>query len=93
MANILIPTALRAFTDGKKQVDVPGGTAGDAIEALAAEFPDIRKHLYDDEGKLRSYVNVFIGDENIRDLGGLAAPVAADGTLSLAPTAIAGELK
>ncbi|MDR3224921.1 MAG: MoaD/ThiS family protein [Clostridiales Family XIII bacterium] len=89
MANILIPTALRAFTDGNAQVDVSGQTAGEAIEALAANFPDIRQHLYDGDGKLRSYVNVYIGDENIRDLGGLAAPVAENGVLSLVP-AIAG---
>jgi molybdopterin converting factor small subunit len=89
MAKILIPTALRAFTDGNAQVEATGHTAGELIESLAVLYPDIRQHLYDEEGVLRSYVNVFIGDEDIRSLGGLAAPVGAAEELTLVP-AIAG---
>jgi molybdopterin converting factor small subunit len=89
MAKILIPTALRAFTDGNSSVEAKGHTAGELIESLAGTYPDIRQHLYDEEGTLRSYVNVFIGDEDIRALGGLAAPVGASEEVTLVP-AIAG---
>jgi molybdopterin converting factor small subunit len=89
MAKVLIPTALRAFTDGSAQIEAPGRTAGEVIESVAAAYPDIRRHLYDDEGALRSYVNVFVGDEDIRGFGGLAAPVPEDGVVTLVP-AIAG---
>jgi molybdopterin converting factor small subunit len=89
MAKVLIPTALRAFTNGEKQIEAAGSTAGEAIEAVAAAYPDIRQHLYDDAGELRSYVNIFLGDENIRELGGLDAPIADNDVLALVP-AIAG---
>jgi molybdopterin converting factor small subunit len=89
MATVLIPTALRAFTDENAQVEAEGQTVGEAIEAVAAAYPDIRKHLYDEQGELRSYVNVFVGDEDIRGFGGLSAPVGADGVVTLVP-AIAG---
>jgi molybdopterin converting factor small subunit len=89
MATILIPTALRAFTDGNSQIKAEGHTAGELIESLANAYPDIRQHLYEENGDLRSYVNVFIGDEDIRSLGGLAAPVTEKEELMLVP-AIAG---
>jgi molybdopterin converting factor small subunit len=92
MAKVFIPTALRAFADGKAQIEVAGGTAGEVIAALADLYPDIKRHIYDEDGKLRSYVNVFVGDEDIRNFGGLAAPVTADGVVTLVP-AIAGGIR
>ncbi|MDR3365030.1 MAG: MoaD/ThiS family protein [Clostridiales Family XIII bacterium] len=89
MAKILIPTALRAFTDGKSEAEAEGKTVGEVIAAFAAAYPDIARHLYDEEGRLRSYVNVFVGDENIRGFGGLDAPVKDGETVTLVP-AIAG---
>ncbi|MDR1728938.1 MAG: MoaD/ThiS family protein [Acidobacteriota bacterium] len=89
MAKVFIPTALRAFADGKAQVEVGGATAGEVVAALAELYPDIRRHIYDAEGKLRSYVNVFVGEEDIRNFGGLGAPVPPDGEVTLVP-AIAG---
>ncbi|MDR0875434.1 MAG: MoaD/ThiS family protein [Clostridiales Family XIII bacterium] len=89
MAKVLIPTALRAFTDGSSEVEGAGKTAGEVITAVTESYPEIQKHLFDEEGKLRSYVNVFIGDENIRNLGGLDAPVHEGDVVTLVP-AIAG---
>jgi molybdopterin converting factor small subunit len=89
MVKVLIPTALRAFTDGNAEIEVEGRTAGEAVEAVAEAYPDIRRHLYDEQGELRSYVNIFVGDEDIRSFGGLSAPVAEDGVVTLVP-AIAG---
>jgi molybdopterin converting factor small subunit len=89
MAKILIPTALRAFTDGNAEIEAAGRTVGEVVESVAEAYPDIRRHLYDEQGELRSYVNVFVGDEDIRGFGGLGAPVAEDGLVTLVP-AIAG---
>jgi len=89
MAKVILPTALRAFADGQKEVEAAGGTVGEVLEALAAAYPDLKRHLYDDAGKLRQYVNVFLGEDNIRDFGGLAAPAKEDSVVTLVP-AIAG---
>jgi len=86
MAKILIPSSLRGFTAGKSVIEADGPTAGDVILAACEAYPDIKEHIYDDDGSLRSYVNVFIGDDGVRDL---ATPVSASDTISIIP-AIAG---
>jgi adenylyltransferase/sulfurtransferase len=86
--NILIPTALRTFTDRASEVSVEGATVGQAIGALAEKYPDIKQHLYK-EGELRSFINIFIGETNIKNLQGLDTPVAPDAQIVLVP-AIAG---
>jgi molybdopterin converting factor small subunit len=89
MANLLIPTALRAFTDGKSEAALAGDTVGALLEAFAAQYPDIRTHLYDDAGAPRSFINIYVGETNIKNAGGLDTPLAADATVMLVP-AIAG---
>ncbi|MDR1885427.1 MAG: MoaD/ThiS family protein [Synergistaceae bacterium] len=86
---ILIPTALRAFTDGRSEVQARGATAGEAIAAFADDYPDIRRHLYDDSGVLRSFINVYLGETNIKNLEGAGTPVKDGDILMLVP-AIAG---
>jgi molybdopterin converting factor small subunit len=86
---IQIPTALRSFTNRQDEVQVEGATAGAAIAALAERYPDIRQHLYQDDGSLRSFINVFLGDDNIKKLRGLDTPVENGAVLTLVP-AIAG---
>lgn len=86
---ILIPTALRAFTDRKAEVEVEGRTAGEAIAAFAGIYPDIRRHLYDDGGSLRSFVNIYVGEKNVKDASGLETPVPDGETVMIVP-AIAG---
>jgi molybdopterin/thiamine biosynthesis adenylyltransferase/rhodanese-related sulfurtransferase/molybdopterin converting factor small subunit len=63
---LLIPTALRTFADGSEAVDVLGHTVGEAVESLFGRFPDLRRHLYNDEGQLRNFVNIYVNDEDIR---------------------------
>ena len=75
MARILIPTPLRQFADKQDTVDLPGATVGEVLTALTARFPDLKKQLYNDEGKLRSFVNVYLNDEDIRYLNKDATPV------------------
>ncbi|MDR2633518.1 MAG: MoaD/ThiS family protein [Treponema sp.] len=87
---IQIPTALRPFTDRQGEVTVAAGTVGEAIAALAQSYPDITGHLYQEGGKeLRSFINVFVGDTNIKKLTGLDTPLPEGGTIMLVP-AIAG---
>ncbi|MDR1489523.1 MAG: MoaD/ThiS family protein [Desulfovibrio sp.] len=86
---ILIPTALRAFTGRQSQAQADGKTVGEVLKAFADANPDVRQHLYDENGELRSFVNVYIGDVNIRNAGGLGGPIEDGDTLTLVP-AIAG---
>jgi adenylyltransferase/sulfurtransferase len=88
---ILIPTPLRRYVGGAKQVEVTAENVEGALAALAATYPDLRAQLFDDGGKLRSFVNVFLGDRNVRDLsrGGEAVELREGDTLTIVP-AIAG---
>ncbi|MDR1806417.1 MAG: MoaD/ThiS family protein [Propionibacteriaceae bacterium] len=92
MAKLSIPTALRAYTERQAKVDADGATVGAALAALADRYPDLRPHLFDEAGELRGFVNVFVGDTNIRSLAGLATPVTPDSVVALVP-AIAGGLR
>ncbi len=86
---IHIPTPLRPYSNKQSTVDVSAKTVAEALTALTAQFPDLRKHLYTDEGKLRAFVNVYLNDEDIRFLKNLETPVKAGDEISIVP-AIAG---
>jgi molybdopterin converting factor small subunit len=91
MAKVLIPTPLRQYTDKKESVDANGSTAGEVLGALTAQYPDLRKQLYSDEGKLRSFVNVYVNDEDIRYLQRDATPVKDSDTLTIVPSIAGGQ--
>jgi len=86
---IQIPTALRVFTDRKPEVSANGATVREAVADFAASYPDIAAHLYDEGGALRSFINVYLGDTNVKNLQGFDTPVKDGDTLMLVP-AIAG---
>src|SRR5580700_9178579 len=90
MAKILIPTPLRQFTGKQDSVTVTGDTVGSALADLTAQFPDLRKQIFTDEGKVRSFVNVYLNDEDIRYLGKDATPTKDGDTLSLVPSIAGG---
>ena len=90
MAKILIPTALRQFTEQSDSVEVSGGTVGQALQNLTAKYPNIKKNLFNDQGKLRSFVNVYLNDEDIRYMKKEATPVAESDTLSIVPSIAGG---
>lgn len=90
MAKILIPTPLRQYADKKDSVEASGSTVGEVLNALATSHPDLRRHLYNDEGKLRSFVNVYLNDEDIRYLNKEATPVKDSDTLSIVPSIAGG---
>ena len=89
MPKILLPTPLRPFADGAATIDVGGSTVGDALSELVDRHPQLRKHLYDDAGKLRSFVNLYRNDEDVRYLGSLETEVGEGDTVSILP-AVAG---
>jgi sulfur-carrier protein len=86
---IRIPTQLRTFTGGSGEVQVEAASVGDALKALDAAHPGLADRLFDESGQLRRFVNVFLADEDVRFLEGLATPIAEGQTLSIVP-AVAG---
>src|SRR5229473_2782784 len=93
MAKILIPTPLRQYAEKSDSLEVGGSTVGEVLTALTAQFPDLRKQLFNDEGKLRSFVNVYLNDEDIRYLKKDATVVASGDTLSIVPSIAGGAVE
>lgn len=88
--SILIPTALRGFAGGQSEVQVNARTVGEALAAMTTQHPTLRKHLFADDGKLRSFVNVYLGDEDIRHARGLDTPVADGASIMIVPSIAGG---
>jgi adenylyltransferase/sulfurtransferase len=88
---VIIPTPLRQFADGKSEIEVEASTAGEALEKLTAEYGELRKHLYKDD-ELRSFVNVYVGEEDIRDLDGTDTKVADGGEVLIVPSIAGGNI-
>ena len=87
--SVLIPSALRAFVDRQSEIEAEGNTVGEALARVAAQYPDLKHQIYEDDTKLRGFVNVFVDGTNIKKLNGLETPVAAGATVMIVP-AIAG---
>jgi molybdopterin converting factor small subunit len=87
---IQIPTPLRRFTGDQGEVEAQGGTVGEAMRDLIARHPALERHLYTEDGTLRTFVNLFLNDEDVRHLGREATPVAAGDTLSIIPSIAGG---
>jgi molybdopterin/thiamine biosynthesis adenylyltransferase/rhodanese-related sulfurtransferase/molybdopterin converting factor small subunit len=90
MAKILIPTPLRPFTDKQDSVDVTGATVGELLADLTQKHAGLKAHLYNEQGTLRSFVNVYVNDEDIRYLQKEQTPVNANDTVSIIPSVAGG---
>src|ERR1700731_2679672 len=90
MPKVLIPTPLRQYAGKQDAVELAGATVGEVLNQLTGQYQDLRRQLYSDEGKLRSFVNVYLNDEDIRYLKKEATPVAAGGTLLIVPCIAGG---
>ncbi|MEI8263041.1 MAG: MoaD/ThiS family protein [Actinomycetes bacterium] len=86
---IRVPTQLRQLTAGTGEITVEATTVGEALHALEASYPGFGERIFDEAGALRRFVNVFLADEDVRFLEGLATPVADGVTISIVP-AVAG---
>jgi molybdopterin synthase sulfur carrier subunit len=88
-ATVRIPTILRTYTAGAGEVAADGRTLAELLESLEANHRGIRGRILDDAGQLRRFVNVYVGDEDVRFSGGLDAPVPEGAKVSIIP-AVAG---
>lgn len=89
MATIIIPTPLRKFTNNSSRLQLNADSIQDAVNELTLNFPDLKKHLLDEHGKLRSFINVFVGSDDIRTLQQEQTLLKEDSIISIVP-AIAG---
>jgi molybdopterin converting factor small subunit len=86
---VRIPTQLRSLSAGSSEVTVEASTVSEALKALEAAHPGFAERLFDDDGRLRRFVNVFVADEDIRFLDGVETPLPTGSTVSIVP-AVAG---
>ena len=89
MATVIIPTPLRKFTNNTARLTVQATTVSDMIQILITQFPDLRKHLLDANGTVPSFINIFVNDDDIRNLQREQTVVMEGATVSIVP-AIAG---
>ena len=87
---ILIPTPLRPFAGKQDVVEVEGTTVGDALQRLVGQYGDLRRHLYNEDGRLRSFVNIYVNDEDIRHLDREQTALSAGDTISIVPSVAGG---
>jgi molybdopterin converting factor small subunit len=86
---VRVPAQLRSLTQGLVEVPVEGGTVGEVLQALDATYPGFAARLFDDEGRIRRFVNLFLVDQDVRFLQGLDTSVDQGQTISIVP-AVAG---
>ena len=87
---ILIPTPLRPFTDKLDAVEVDGATIGELLQNLTTKYGGLKQHLYSSEGKLRSFVNIYVNDDDIRYLQKDQTPLKSGDTVSIIPSVAGG---
>jgi len=86
---VRIPTVLRPATSGAAALDIDGATVGEVLGKLSADYPALTSQLFNDDGSLHRFLNVYVNDDDVRYLGGLDAPVADGDDVTLLP-AVAG---
>ncbi len=91
MATLRIPSPLRPYAGGASQLDLSAGDVAGALAELLAAHPELKPHLFTESGELRAFVNLFVNDENMRDLKGVDTPLKPGDTLMILPS-IAGGL-
>lgn len=87
---VLIPTPLRPYTEDQKAISITGNTVGEILDQLIARFPKLRKYLYKKDGTLRSFVNVYVNDEDIRYLNQEMSVIQNGDKISIIPSIAGG---
>ncbi len=90
MPVLRIPTPLRSYTSGQSEVNVSGGKISEALTDLTQQYPTIKPHIFNDGGELRPFVNLFVGENNIKDLQGVETPIQDGDRLVLIPSIAGG---
>jgi len=90
MSKISIPAPLRPYAGKQAIVEVEAGTVSEALSSLVSQHPDLRRHLYTEDGKLRAFVNVYLNEEDVRYLQKEATPLHDGDTISIVPSIAGG---
>ncbi len=90
MPTLKLPTPLRPYAENQASFDLPGETVGEILEMVVEQHPTLKKHLFNEEGQIRPFVNLFLGDENINQLEGLETPLADGDTVLIIPSIAGG---
>jgi len=90
MPKVIIPTPLRQYAGKQEALDLKAKTVGELLQQLVTQYGDLRRHLYTDDGKLRSFVNVYLNDEDIRYLQKESTPVKESDVVSIVPSIAGG---
>lgn len=90
MPVLRIPTPLRAYTNGQSEVNVNGSNISDALTDLTTQYPALKPHLFNEGGDLRPFVNLFVGENNIKDLQGVDTPINDREKIMLIPSIAGG---
>ena len=89
---VIIPTPLRQYAGRKDAVEIQATTIAEALSGLTSQYGDLRKHLYNEDGKLRSFVNVYVNDEDIRFLQKDQTPLSDTDIISIVPSIAGGSM-
>jgi adenylyltransferase/sulfurtransferase len=90
MPTLRIPTPLRSYTNGQSEVTVKGKTVAEVMNNLTSLYPSLRPHLFNGEGQLRAFVNLYLNEDNIKDLQGVETPLQENDRLMLIPSIAGG---
>jgi len=92
MAKIIIPTPLRKFTENHATLESNGNTIIESIEDLTKNYPELENHIFDDQGKIRKFIRIYVGEEDIKSLNNEATPVEKDSIISIVPAIAGGKI-
>ena len=90
MTTLRIPTPLRPYANGQSEIQIDSATVGGALDELTGQYPALRKHLFTDNGELRTFVNLFLNDEDVRQLDGPETPLNPGDRLMIIPSIAGG---
>jgi len=90
MPTLKIPTPLRPYADGKSKIEVQGSNVDEVLQNTIEQHPNLKKHLYSDAGELRPFVNLFLNEDNIRQLDGVETKLEDDDTIKIIPSIAGG---
>jgi molybdopterin synthase sulfur carrier subunit len=91
MATVLVPTPLRRLTGGQSKLDILGSDVGSLIQTVNQQYPGIAEKVLDGDGNVKRFINIFVNDNEIRTLQGLATPVGTDDKVSIVPAMAGGQ--
>lgn len=90
MTVLRIPTPLRGYVEGQKEVEISAASVGEALQDLAGLYPQLKRHLFNESNQLRPYVNLFLNGRDVRDLQGSNTPLGENDTLMIVPSIAGG---